>query len=735
MAFITLSGTLLDPNGDLAVGDQIRFTHKSTTGETVESAVSLITINPAGTYSLPLQYGLVLVEYKDVRKQQFKNLGVATVNQDNPATSIPELLNALVPVSSAELIEFQAILADCVAAQTAAENAATTAEAFAYQLTTTDLIARTATFAAETNIPTSGFTTSGDGGNGSWKQNGTTGQTPSKSPIQLDNASLFNDGNGNQWALVNDGTAPVEVSGGVSGGVADNALVFQAFLNSGVIGVLANNKTYAIGSRSSWTLDSTGFISTGKSKVLMLTGGFDQDTYAGYNSNSIGFYAEGFDNPIFKNIHIEFESHATIRTGTALAVRNCTNLDIDAEASGFSEPEFGVIAIDSAIGGKCFTNVHDCSTNDDTLPSMQITGLWVDGNRISSVYSKGVDFGNPDFKNLTFGAAALSKYSYQTDGLTLGGGTTSGGGGCKFGIISVENVYEGVDIQSSDHIISGIIAKNIALSPLKLVHAGRNNTINSVTANITGGPIVVFSGTDTSSEGADNNIVGSVFGASIGDLLGTGQPQCAIHFSGSAAAIKPNNNKVLSVNVVSSPNMINTVLDQAGENNKALDVSGIGSGGVGQVDSGQFSLEYVDIRKSPKSLISAYPNANLTGLVDGNTLIFNTATENNYSELNLTDGKFTSVAPVSGRLSAAIRTAALGAGEYIGIDVVAGGVVIATQKSWNDSVGNREATVGVTTNFKLNNRGVVMTVRLRTNAASLTITGNSELTSLNIEEI
>jgi hypothetical protein len=144
MAFITLSGTLLDPNGDLAVGDQIRFTHKSTTGETVESAVSLITISPTGTYSLPLQYGLVLVEYKDVRTQQFKNLGVATVNGANPATSIPELLNALVPVSSAELIEFQAILADCVTAQNAAAASAAAAlvseNAAAASAATIDLI-------------------------------------------------------------------------------------------------------------------------------------------------------------------------------------------------------------------------------------------------------------------------------------------------------------------------------------------------------------------------------------------------------------------------------------------------------------------------------------------------------------------------------------------------------------------------------------------------------------------
>ena len=126
MANITLAGTLRDPNGDLAVGDKVRFTHKSTTGETVKSASSILTIDPTGVYSVDLEYGLILVEYKDARNAQFENLGVATVNGTNPATTIPELLNALVPVSSAELIEFQAILADCVAAKDAAEAAAAT---------------------------------------------------------------------------------------------------------------------------------------------------------------------------------------------------------------------------------------------------------------------------------------------------------------------------------------------------------------------------------------------------------------------------------------------------------------------------------------------------------------------------------------------------------------------------------------------------------------------------------
>jgi hypothetical protein len=128
MAFINLAGTLLDPNSEFAVGDKIRFTHKSTTGETIQGAVSVLTIPPDGMYDIDLQFGLVLVEYKDVRKSQFENRGVATVNGTNPATSIPELLNALVPVSSAELIEFQAILADCVTAQVAAELARDEAE-------------------------------------------------------------------------------------------------------------------------------------------------------------------------------------------------------------------------------------------------------------------------------------------------------------------------------------------------------------------------------------------------------------------------------------------------------------------------------------------------------------------------------------------------------------------------------------------------------------------------------
>jgi lysophospholipase L1-like esterase len=115
MAHITLAGVLLDPTGEFSVGDRVKFTHQSTTGNTMRSAVSEIIVPPNGAYSIDLEYGLVLVEYNDYRLGQYRNLGVATVNATNTATSIPELLNAVVPASSAELIEFQSILSDCAA--------------------------------------------------------------------------------------------------------------------------------------------------------------------------------------------------------------------------------------------------------------------------------------------------------------------------------------------------------------------------------------------------------------------------------------------------------------------------------------------------------------------------------------------------------------------------------------------------------------------------------------------
>lgn len=76
MASVTLTGTLLDPAGEVAVGDQMRFTHRTTTGETIQFARSILIIPPSGAYNITLEFGLILVEYLDVKDVHTETLGL-----------------------------------------------------------------------------------------------------------------------------------------------------------------------------------------------------------------------------------------------------------------------------------------------------------------------------------------------------------------------------------------------------------------------------------------------------------------------------------------------------------------------------------------------------------------------------------------------------------------------------------------------------------------------------------
>jgi hypothetical protein len=360
MAHITLTGVLLDPTGEFSVGDKVKFTHQSTTGNTIKSAVSVLKVPPNGAYSINLEYGLVLVEYNDYRLGQYRNLGITTVNATNTATSIPELLNALVPVSSAELIEFQAVLTDAVTAKTAAVSAATTAQAFAYQLTTTALIASTTTFSAATTIPTSGFTTSGDGGGHSWKQNGVTGQTVSQTPAQIGSA-LLNDGNGNQWALVLNGVIDLRATGVNTSNTPEvNTYTAQALVNSMILGgEIAINEDYNF--KAIYDLDRTslppGYIANkeqrrankaiiiyeAKDLVIGGTGTINRSTDAvsdtSYSEYSSSIYISKSERVKIKNIEILgyqddsaiYIDNKTLTSGNAITINSGSK---DCEFSG-----------------------------------------------------------------------------------------------------------------------------------------------------------------------------------------------------------------------------------------------------------------------------------------------------------------------------------------------------------------------------------------------------------------
>ena len=234
MANITLAGILLDSLGEIDVGAVLKFTHLTTTGSTVAGTQVNLIVPPDGAYSINVEYGEIRIDYTSDRTERF--VATVVVNSDSTATSIPELLNASVPPTNAQLLAFQTILADAVAAEAgavAAEAGAVAAEAnlVATQITTTELIASTAVFASDTNISTQGYTTSGDGGSAPWKQNGVTGQTVSQSPAQL-GSGLLNDGLGNQWELVVVDSLSVRKVGAILDGSTDDLLSFNAAMAS-----------------------------------------------------------------------------------------------------------------------------------------------------------------------------------------------------------------------------------------------------------------------------------------------------------------------------------------------------------------------------------------------------------------------------------------------------------------------------------------------------------------------
>jgi hypothetical protein len=121
MANITLSGTLLDSIGEVDVGAIVTFTHLTTTGQTIKGTSNNLIVAPNGAYTINLEYGQIRIDYTTKFTERF--VAMVVVNSDSTATNLPDLLNASVPPTDAQLLQFQAILADTVVAKNAAEAA------------------------------------------------------------------------------------------------------------------------------------------------------------------------------------------------------------------------------------------------------------------------------------------------------------------------------------------------------------------------------------------------------------------------------------------------------------------------------------------------------------------------------------------------------------------------------------------------------------------------------------
>ena len=128
MASVNLTGTLTNPEGEPDEGAIVKFTLLTTTGTTVSSSKSQLEVPQDGLYDIDIVYGNLRVDYIN-EDGSTRFVSIVTVNGDTTATSLPELLNASVPPTDSQLLEFQAILAACIAAQAASETAETGAVA------------------------------------------------------------------------------------------------------------------------------------------------------------------------------------------------------------------------------------------------------------------------------------------------------------------------------------------------------------------------------------------------------------------------------------------------------------------------------------------------------------------------------------------------------------------------------------------------------------------------------
>jgi hypothetical protein len=252
----------------------------------------------------------------------------------------------------------------------------TTTGAIAFTITTTELIASSATFTASTVINTSGYTTSGDGGKKGWKQNGVTGQTVSQSPAQLLDG-LLNDGSGNQWALVKDGYTKAESLGLIGDGSTDDLAVCKACLAVGItefpakIIALSDELVIPVGSgiigfNCFWKRRTTYVYTAGVNTVFTYIGSAGANTAVIRASRyAVGTTGLDLTDVIMRNFHIDAGGLADFglyiyRVGNQSNVGNITaekavvanHCHIGSYAS-----DFGVFGSYEAVGEGCSIGV------------------------------------------------------------------------------------------------------------------------------------------------------------------------------------------------------------------------------------------------------------------------------------------------------------------------------------------------------------------------------------------
>lgn len=507
---------------------------------------------------------------------------------------------------------------------------------------------------------------------------------------------------------------------GVDGtGATDVSAALQAALNTGRMVFLPQGKTYAFGSPLI-PVSGGGFFGGGTLKMLTGAGKFDRADYSGTATTMSGILVDGKTN-VRIHCKIEMESNASIRTCNPITVNSSTNVDLDVEITGFKEARLGLIEWNTNVGGRVKAYVHDCGTAITTgLPSIQITALSVDNNRVGGVNSSNLWF-DVHAKNITMSAEAITAYGAQTDGVNMAG---SGYGG-HTGFVRADNVHEPFDT-FMDHNNVKVVATN-CLFGVKIIHGARHNVVEA-TIDLFQKAGVIISGSASRTTSFNRVTLTATRGGEIGTFSDT----TAALIDGSSAAFGCSNNVI---DVTAFGDGVNFDYGAVINNGTGGDNNQITYEGSGWVTADRIvgTVGGSQIRRRRKGYVRAHLNA-ATVFNNDTNIIFDTETLDVYGEYDPATGVYTAKATTTLRVKTQHRVGGLPAGAPFGTYIRKGGAIVSRKTDVNQSAASKDlhhahtALVSVVP-------GDTVFIRTDSPGYNHTYTGGADATYLEIEEL
>lgn len=309
--------------------------------------------------------------------------------------------------------------------------------------------------------------------------------------------------------------------GAVGDGVTDDTAAFNATLSAasalGGAAVILPAGTYLVSSKIN-VPSGCGLIGNKVATIYAPAASFNNTSLSNkYASNSAvidlsgetsGSYTAS-QSPFLSGIKIQSQVSQG-RMVDAVVCRNAVNASVT-ECEIFGFPVGCGIRAASLVGAVFADNyIHnflDNTTGWVGLP--QSTAIEIDNDRVNSVYSTGVKITNNEISAIEFGAAAISAYGYQTDGVNIAGISTVD---YVINANRINLVGEGIDTFGERGTIVGNAINNTYNFGIKLIHGASLNTIQANVIRNTGIAGIVISGSNVVGVGnaTRNCVIGNI---------------------------------------------------------------------------------------------------------------------------------------------------------------------------------------------------------------------------------